>query len=87
MPYEAEGEDKEFVKSYQESSIHLTDGRLSAKLSWKPSHPPLPTNKAIAWGRTRSTVRRLASNPEQLRMHVRRRYRRIRKARIYREGN
>ena len=63
MPYEAEDEDKDFVKSYQESSIHLADGRFSAKLPWKPSHPPLPTNKTIASGRNRST-------PEQLRMYA-----------------
>jgi hypothetical protein len=60
---ETEGD---FVKSYQDSSIRLEAGQYCAKLPWKPDHAPLPTNEAIACGRTRSTVRRLASNPQML---------------------
>ena len=53
---------EDFLKDYQDSSIRLENGQYCAKLPWKPDHPPLPTNEALARGQTRSTVGRLAKN-------------------------
>ena len=69
LPDETEKEEREFIEDYQNSSIRLENGRYNAKLPWKPNHPPLPTNEAIAKGRTRSTVRRLATDPEKLKAY------------------
>ena len=71
LPNEIEEEEREFVKSYQSSSIHLENGRYSAELPWKPNHPPLPTNEPVARGRTRSMIRRLARDPEKLKTYAR----------------
>jgi hypothetical protein len=69
LPDETEKKEREFVEDYQNSSIRLENGHYNAKLPWKPNHPPLPTNEAIAKGRTRSTVRRLATDPEKLKAY------------------
>ena len=69
-PNEIEEENKEFVKSYQSSSIHLENGRYTAELPWKPDHPPLPTNEPVAKGRTRSMIRRLAQDPKKLKTYA-----------------
>ena len=69
LPDENEKEEREFVEEYQISSIRLENGRYNAKLPWKPNHPPLPTNEKVAKGRTRSTVRRLATDPERLKVY------------------
>ena len=47
----------------------LEDGRLIAKLPWRPEHPPLPSNAEITKQRTRSMVRKLAEDPKKLRMY------------------
>ena len=59
----------DFLKYYQDSSIMLEDGRYSAKLPWRPEHPPLPSNAEITEQRTRSMVRKLAEDPKKLRMY------------------
>ena len=69
-PNEIEEENKEFVKSYQSSSIHLENGRYTAELPWKPNHPPLPTNEPVAKGRTQSMIRRLAQDPKKLKTYA-----------------
>ena len=70
LPDETEKKkEREFVEDYQNSSIRLENGHYNAKLPWKPDHPPLPTNEAIAKGRTHSTVRRLATDPEKLKAY------------------
>ncbi|CAB4033009.1 Hypothetical predicted protein, partial [Paramuricea clavata] len=55
LPDEITTHEDKFVKEYQDSSIRLVNGRYCAKLPWKPNHDPLPTNEAVARGRTRST--------------------------------
>ena len=47
----------------------LEDGRYSAKLPWRPEHPPLPSNAEITKQRTRSMIRKLTADPEKLRMY------------------
>ncbi|VDI00317.1 Hypothetical predicted protein [Mytilus galloprovincialis] len=37
-----------------------------AKLPWKAEHPPLPTNKAVAFRRTESVIKRLRKEPKLL---------------------
>ncbi len=69
LPNEITIQEDKFVQEYQDSSIRLENGRYCAKLPWKPNHDPLPTNEAVARGRTRSTVRRLAKNPEMLKTY------------------
>ena len=69
LPDETEKKEREFVEDYQNSSIRLENGHCNAKLPWKPNHPALPTNEAIAKGRIRSTVRRLATDPEKLKAY------------------
>ena len=59
----------DFLKYYQDTSIMLEDGRYSARLPWRPEHPPLPSNAKITKQRTRSMVRRLAANPEKLHLY------------------
>ncbi|CAB3979520.1 Hypothetical predicted protein [Paramuricea clavata] len=56
LPDEITTHEDKFVKEYQDSSIRLVNGRYCAKLPWKPNHDPLPTNEAVARGRTRSTL-------------------------------
>jgi hypothetical protein len=69
LPDEITTHEDKFVKEYQDSSIQLVNGRYCAKLPWKPNHDPLPTNEAVARGRTRSTVRRLAKDPKILKTY------------------
>jgi hypothetical protein len=69
LPDETKKKEREFVHDYQNSSIRLENGHYNAKLPWKANHPPLPTNEEIAKGRTRSTVRRLATDPEKLKSY------------------
>ena len=45
-----------FLREYQNSSVHLENGQYCTKLLWKNNHPSLPTNEAVALGRTRSTI-------------------------------
>lgn len=47
------------------------DGAYVARFPWKPTHPVLPTNMAIAERRTRHLVKRLAMTPELLQMYNR----------------
>jgi len=42
------------------------DGAYTARFPWKPTHPVLPTNIAIAERRTRHLVKRLASNSQAI---------------------
>ena len=59
----------DFLQYYQDTSIMLEDGRYSAKLPWQPERPFLPSNAEITKQRTRSMVRRLAADPDKLRMY------------------
>ena len=61
--------DKKFLDDYSEHCItRLQDGSYCAKLPWKESHPPLPSNFNICW-RTRSLAYQLSQTPELLRQH------------------
>ena len=42
------------------------DGSYCARLPWKITHPPLPSNREICLKRTRSLVRRLSQSPQLL---------------------
>ena len=59
----------DFLQQYQDTSISLKDGKYHAKLPWKPDQPTLPPNAEIAAKRTRSMVRRMANDPEKLKMY------------------
>ncbi|CAB3989911.1 Hypothetical predicted protein [Paramuricea clavata] len=59
----------DFLQQYQDTSISLKDGKYHAKLPWKPDQPILPPNAEIAAKRTRSMVRRMANDPEKLKMY------------------
>ncbi len=62
--------DKKFLDDYSEHCItRLQDGSYCAKLPWKESHPPLPSNFNICWRRTRSLAYRLSQTPELLRIY------------------
>ena len=57
LPNETEANKTQTVSEYDQ---------YCAKLPWKDSHPPLPTNLSIARGRTRSTIPRLSKEPRML---------------------
>ncbi|VDI61509.1 Hypothetical predicted protein [Mytilus galloprovincialis] len=51
---------------YEETAISYNNNRYIAKLPWKAEHPPLPTNKAVAFRRTESVIKRLRKEPKLL---------------------
>lgn len=59
----------DFLKDYQDSSIVFKDSCYSARLPWRPEHPPLPSNAEFTKQRTRTMIRKLAANSEKLRMY------------------
>ncbi|XP_071127721.1 uncharacterized protein [Mytilus edulis] len=59
-------ENDEFQKMYEETAISFNNNRYIAKLPWKAEHPPLPTNKAVAFRRTESVIKRLQKEPKLL---------------------
>jgi hypothetical protein len=65
----AEDNVPDFLQYYQDTSITMEDSRYSDKLPWRPDHPPLPWNEEITKQRTLSTVRKLATDPDKLRMY------------------
>jgi len=69
QPNSSEETPDDVLKHYQDSSIMLEDGRYSAKLPWRPEHPPPPSNAEITKQRTCFTIRKLAADPEKLRMY------------------
>ena len=62
----ANTENDEFQKMYEETAISYNNNRYIAKLPWKAEHPPLPTNKAVAFRRTESVIKRLRKEPKLL---------------------
>ncbi|VDI00510.1 Hypothetical predicted protein [Mytilus galloprovincialis] len=54
--------------SANQQYTHSSNSRSSyiAKLPWKAEHPPLPTNKAVAFRRTESVIKRLRKEPKLL---------------------
>ena len=64
--------DKKFLDDYLEHCItRLQDGSYCARLPWKESHPPLPSNFNICWKRTRLLAHHLAQTPELLHIYNR----------------
>ena len=62
--------EKEFLKSYQATSITRSDdGAYTAGFPWKEEHPPLPTNFNVCEKRTRATARRLHHTPDLLKCY------------------
>ena len=62
--------DKKFLDDYSKNCItRLQDGSYCARLPWKESHSPLPSNFNICWRRTRSLVYRLSQTPNLLRIY------------------
>ena len=55
----ADSDNDSFIREYCDSSIKKADGIYSVKLPWKPHHDELSNNKALAYHRTRATVRQL----------------------------
>ena len=55
-----------FIREYCDSTIKKADGMYSVKLPWKPHHDELSNNKALAYHRTRATVRQLEKTPTLL---------------------
>ncbi|XP_076081076.1 uncharacterized protein LOC143051991 [Mytilus galloprovincialis] len=62
----ANTENDEFQKMYEETAISYNNNRYIAKLPWKAEHPSLPTNKAVAFRRTESVIKRLRKEPKLL---------------------
>ena len=48
------------------NSISFAEGRYAVSWPWRDSHPPLPTNYGLAFGRLKAQVRRLEAHPELL---------------------
>ncbi|VDI63326.1 Hypothetical predicted protein [Mytilus galloprovincialis] len=57
---------EEFQTIYENSSVSFLDNKYVAKLPWKTNHPPLPSNKAVAFRRTENVIRRLSKEPQLL---------------------
>jgi hypothetical protein len=50
-------------REYQQSSIEFKNGSYTAKLPWKPEHPPLPSNYDVSKKRTENMIKRLQKEP------------------------
>ena len=62
--------DKEFLIEYSRTCVsRQPDGSYCAKFPWKPSHPPLPTNREVCLKRARSLVHRLSQTPGLLQIY------------------
>jgi len=58
---------RESIQSYINSSVSRNgDGSFTARFPWKDNHAPLPTNKLVCEGRTRSLVNKIAQSPKLL---------------------
>ena len=51
------------------NSVRYRDGKYTAKLPWKSSHPVLPDNKQLAWQRFQSLWKSLHKNSDVLKMY------------------
>jgi len=59
-----------FLTEYSHSCIsRQPDGSNCAKLPWKASHPPLPTNREICWKRTHALIHCLSQSPHLLHIY------------------
>ena len=59
--------DKGYLTEYAQASIsHQSDGSYCAKLPWKATHLPLPTNHEICKKRAHSLINRLSLTPQLL---------------------
>lgn len=63
---ENENEVDKHLQEYQSTSVSFTKGQYVARLPWKQTHPPLPTNYSIAKKRTESTIKRMETEPQLL---------------------
>ncbi|VDI11026.1 Hypothetical predicted protein [Mytilus galloprovincialis] len=54
------------LQTYQNTAISYENGKYTAKLPWKLDHPDLPSNMAIAKGRTDNIIKRLLREPHLL---------------------
>ncbi|VDI56578.1 Hypothetical predicted protein [Mytilus galloprovincialis] len=59
-------ENTNYLQTYQNTAIDYENGKYTAKLPWKLDHPDLPSNMAIAKGRTENIIRRLNREPHLL---------------------
>ncbi|XP_063435728.1 uncharacterized protein LOC134716648 [Mytilus trossulus] len=59
-------ENNNYLQTYQNTAIDYENGKYTAKLPWKVDHPDLPSNMAIAKGRTDNIIRRLNREPDLL---------------------
>ena len=62
----ADSDNDSFIREYCDSSVKKADGMYSVKLPWKPHHDELSNNKALAYHRTRATVKQLEKTPTLL---------------------
>ena len=51
------------------NSISFSEGRYTARLPWKSSHPQLKTNYSLALGRLNSTLKHLRRNQDHLKFY------------------
>lgn len=55
----AQDDDELAMRNFRDTVCRLPTGRYSIRLSWRESHPSLPSNWAISYRRLLSTTRRL----------------------------
>ena len=59
-----------FLQEYLRNSVtRQPNGTYIVKFPWKPSHPPLPTNKSTCERRVRSLVLKLSKTPKTLKIY------------------
>ena len=60
----------QFLQEYLRNSVtRQPNGTYIVKFSWKPNHPPLPTNKVTCERRVRSLAHKLSKTPEMLKLY------------------
>eukprot|EP00794_Sanderia_malayensis_P020984 gene20984-biopygen15490 len=64
-----EGDQSVVYKEFTEQLHQRPDGRYETSLPWKPGHPKLPSNRAVAEARFNPLMRRLEKQPEMLKAY------------------
>ncbi|XP_069118844.1 uncharacterized protein [Argopecten irradians] len=58
-----------YMEEYQNTSISFNNDRYTAKLPWREDHQELPTNEFVTRNRTINVVKRIAREPNLLKMY------------------
>ncbi|XP_033762684.1 uncharacterized protein LOC117344144 [Pecten maximus] len=60
---------KSYLQEYQDTSMSFQNGRYTAKLPWREDHQELPTNEFVTRNRTLNVMKRLAREPNLLKIY------------------